>query len=221
MAGPYPGYNCALYVVGTSTAMSAEACSNVTGDIYQITSTAKRILDPATAVVVWDNGAPAGTHTLDYLFGKIEFASTPTTPITVNSANYMPRWEVTTGRAFDLDGSRTIIDDTVFSSNTHRSKDPGLKTWSGSVELLDDGYTDYDTGGTTLTLEGLLSDGTAKCLEIYIGGAGTYWRGWVLFSKISTKTNVDGQAVCTASFTVAPQADSNGDVVVGAAWSDE
>ena len=62
---PRAGYATVLEVGGTSTAFTGEATTNTTGNTYQITNSAKRVLDPAAAVTVKDGGAPVAPASID------------------------------------------------------------------------------------------------------------------------------------------------------------
>ena len=88
------GNSAKLYRSGTSTSMTAEATTLVTGKTYRMTNAAKRMLDPSVAVTVDDGGVPiasANIESIDYLHGIIVLDSgyTPSGAITVD-ANYLP-----------------------------------------------------------------------------------------------------------------------------------
>lgn len=147
------GYEAVLYVSGTSTAMVDEACGNVSGKIYQITDTAKRLLDPAVAIVVEDNGsvvAAGDIESIDLLFGKVTLAAAyaVTGSITI-SANYLPLAIYGVVKSWSAQLSRDILDSSVMDGvSSHRQKKVGLKDASGSIGALD--FADTSVGGSTL-----------------------------------------------------------------------
>lgn len=91
-----PGYNAAFYATGASTAMTDEACTENSGTEFQITNTAKRILDHDTAVVVKANTVvQSGNYTIDYNFGIVTFTDGTHTGETITiTANYLPRYQI-------------------------------------------------------------------------------------------------------------------------------
>ena len=68
---PRAGYTGTVKASGAAVVMTAEACTSLGSNRYQITNTAKRIVDPNTALVVLENGvASVLAYTFDHLFGK-------------------------------------------------------------------------------------------------------------------------------------------------------
>lgn len=130
------GYQAVLKKGGTSTLMTAEAMALVSGKTYQITATAKRVIDYNTALTVYGNAvaiAASNIESIDYLNGKVTFISsyTPTTPITI-TGNYMPLAVIANGRTFNLTQSAGEIDNTVYevaqANGGMRTFAQGLKT---------------------------------------------------------------------------------------------
>ena len=89
----YPGYVCNIKKPSTSTTMTAEACTLVSGKTYQITAAGHRITDRSQSLIVYDNGVDhtADVLSYDYLYGKVTFKSayTVTGPVTV-TGKYIP-----------------------------------------------------------------------------------------------------------------------------------
>lgn len=86
------GYNAAFYLTGTSTAMTDEACTEVSATVFQITATARRILDHDVAVVVKVATVVQTTgYTVDRLFGIVTFDASKTGSAVTVTANYLPR----------------------------------------------------------------------------------------------------------------------------------
>jgi hypothetical protein len=71
------GKLCAVKLSGSGLSMTAEATTGTGNTSYQITNTAKRVLDPTAAITVKDGGVTTvESYTLDRLQGKIVFGST-------------------------------------------------------------------------------------------------------------------------------------------------
>lgn len=188
------GHRSAIKTVGTSTAMTNEACTSISSTVYRITSTSRRVLDPTVAVTVNDNGSPvaAANVTIDYLFGKVtRTGGTFTGPVTV-TANYLPLLDVAEGVAWSVAMSRTELDKTVMG-NTDKAFLLGLGTAEGTIELLDLPTSDLDAGAGSVKLEDIFSNDTPKLLELTINPDGTpvYWRGWVRWAGIDLSAPLD------------------------------
>lgn len=188
------GHRSAIKTVGTSTAMTSEACTSLSSAVYQITSTSRRVLDPTVAVTVNDNGSPvaAANVTIDYLFGVVtRTGGSFTGPVTV-TANYLPLLDVAEGVAWSVNMSRTELDKTKMG-DTDKQFLLGLKTAEGTLELLDLPTTDLDAGAGSVKLEDILANDTAKLLEVTLNPDGTpvYWRGWVRWTGIDLSAPLD------------------------------
>lgn len=131
----FAGYVAKLKASGTSTTMTSEACSLVTGKTYQITNTAKQTFDLAQPITVYDNGVNQTSEviTIDYLYGKVTFASgySVTGPVTI-TANYLPMTQIAKSQTWTLTQTSTAIDKSDFVSAQANSglmvHDYGLKT---------------------------------------------------------------------------------------------
>lgn len=111
----YPGYACSIKKVGTSTAMTTEACTLVSGKTYQVTAPTKRVLNRAVTMNVFDNAVNRNAEVLsvDYLSGKITFKSTYTVigPVTV-TGEYYPTVSVGAYTDYTLTQTAVAIKDT-------------------------------------------------------------------------------------------------------------
>lgn len=177
-----------LKVAGsTGIVITNEACSLVVAGTYQITNTARRILDPATAIVVKDNGVTVAStfYSLDLLFGKVTFSGySPTGAITITGA-YLTVTAVAEVRSFSIEMKADLADNTTFDSGGARSKLPTLRDFMCSFEYLSTPVTDLDAGTAgTQTLQSWREAGTAKLVEIKLGSV--YWRGWGTFETSET-----------------------------------
>ena len=179
---------CRVYATGTSTVMTAEACGGSVVD-YQITNTAKRVIDPDASVAVYANGVlqAATAYTLNHLFGRIKFGSAPTAPITI-TASYLPLLELdeTAKAALTLD--RDEIDTTVFKSGEYRTRILGAKTAELKLTTLGEPSKDYDTGAGTLKLETVLTTALLKLLELTWPGSSVTFR---MFAYANSNENPD------------------------------
>lgn len=115
----FAGYVADLKKVGaSSTAMTDEAMSLVSGKTYQVTASTKRILDRSVAVVVKDNTVAVvkdNIENIDYLFGRVTFTSgyTVTGPVTITNA-YFTTSVIAKGRSFTLTQQAEAIQTTTF-----------------------------------------------------------------------------------------------------------
>lgn len=138
----FAGYNVLIKKSGTSTSMTGEATSNVSGKIYQITDTAKQVIDPDEDIVVKDDGSAVSASNIlriDYLNGIVEFVSGYTVVGAVTfDANYLPLTEVAGSRNYTLTLNANAIDNsdipTARANSGIRTYEPGLRT--ASLELV-------------------------------------------------------------------------------------
>jgi len=149
----FPGYAAKILKPGTSTVMTDEAMTLVSGKTYRITATAKRAIDRSVTVVVEDNAVDhtADVDHIDYLLGTVTFkpAYTVTGSVTI-TGNYFP---MTTAIAkytgFTLNMTAEAIrnsDMPALQANLgYHTHTPGLKTVTlelPSVFLAADGWAE-------------------------------------------------------------------------------
>lgn len=190
------GNSAKLYRSGTSTSMTAEATTLVTGKTYRITNAAKRMLDPSVAVTVDDGGVPiasANIESIDYLHGIIvlDSAYTPSGAVTVD-ANYLPLSQIADVYTTSITTTVTMLDDTVYE-DTAVSRKAGLKDISGS-------FSAYDEGATAISE--LLGNGTVLFLTFEHTGSASvdHMRARVLLESDDSSVSVDGLVESTYSF---------------------
>ncbi|UTC29969.1 hypothetical protein STASHLEY_00350 [Brevundimonas phage vB_BpoS-StAshley] len=131
------GYNALIKKAGAALAMTDEAMTLVSGKTYQITASAKRVLDLATSITVEDNAvdATAEVEKIDYLSGKVTFKGTyvPTGPVTL-TGSYVPMSQIAKGRSFNLTQNANELDVTGYddaqSNDGYRIFEAGLRTVS-------------------------------------------------------------------------------------------
>lgn len=184
----FAGYQAKIMKSGTSTLMTAEAMSLVSGKTYQITAATKRLFDRTASLIVYDNAVDhtADVESIDYLFGRVTFASayTPTGPITI-TANYLPLAVVGCINEFTLTQTANAVDntcmDTAQANDGHRTFEYGLKT----VNLEANGI--YKSANGFLAL---LQDREELVIEINPDGQGlTVARGF--FKAVNTGQSGD------------------------------
>ncbi len=154
------GYNLLIKKGGTPTAMTAEAAALVSGKIYQITNTAKRVISYLDTLTVLDNAVDhtADVISVDYLTGTVTFAPayTPTTPITI-TGTYIPLTVIAKARSASLTMTQTQIDTSDYATAQAnagwRTFDPGLRTANLELGSI---YAATTAWFTTLTGRGIV-----------------------------------------------------------------
>ena len=190
------GYSAKLYRSGTSTSMTAEATTLVTGKTYRITNAAKRMLDPTVAVVVDDSGSPVSASdilSIDYLHGIVTFdpSYTVSGAVTVD-ANYIPLSQIADVYNASFSTNIMTLDNTVYE-DTAVSRKAGLKDISGS-------FSSYDEGATAIS--SLLAAGTVLYLTWMQTGSAAedHLRSRVLLESEDASVAVDGLVESTYNF---------------------
>lgn len=166
----YSGYQAVLKKVSASaTVMTNEACALVSGKTYRITAATKRVIDPATTLVIKDGATDqtANVLSVDLLFGTVTFKSTYTVTgaVTVTGA-YLPTAQICSINKYTLTMQAEAVDNTdlcVAQTNSgFRQYKMGLKTVSCEMS----GFYNLTSGFlTALTGRGL------NMLEINADGA--------------------------------------------------
>jgi len=105
-----------IKTAGISTVFStSETFSNVSGSIYQIDDSDKRIWDRTVVPVVYLDGSTSTPTAIDYLFGTITMASTGT--ITA-SGNYLPMSVKSGFNSHSISESSDVLDITTFDNSS-------------------------------------------------------------------------------------------------------
>jgi hypothetical protein len=129
------GYQTLVRKGGTPTAMTGEATTDIGSSLaFQITNSAKRLIDLATPLIVNVSGSPVTNYTLiDFLNGIVYFAAPPGGAVTLTGA-YLPLVTIAAGRSFNLTQTSGSIDTTDYetaqANNGVRTYSEGLKTVS-------------------------------------------------------------------------------------------
>lgn len=189
-------------VAGASVAMTGEACSLVATKTYRVTNSAKRVLDPATAITVKDGGVTvaATNYTVNHLFGIVTFGAsyTVTGAVTLDAA-YLPTLTFAEVREFSLSVQGSLADSTTLDSAGYVAKALTLKDFTASVTSLQSALYDNDPGAGSRIVADLAAAGTPVLIE---AGAGGYlFRGWAVIESYEEKGSLEGLLELSISLT--------------------
>lgn len=196
-----PAFSAQVKVSGAAVAMTAEACSLVSGTTYQVTNTAKRIIDPTAAITVKDAGVaiPAANVTVDALFGRFTLLSAPGGAVTVD-ASYLPTATIAETKGVELNVSADLGDATTFDSGGAKKKQTLLLDITGNLMRLALPLDDLDpvTGGLQ-TIDSWMKAGTPRLVDVLFT-TGFRVRAWVLFKGYKVTGQLAGMVECTVDF---------------------
>lgn len=194
------GWAATVKISGAATTMTTEACSGAT-TAWRITSLAKRVIDPLTALSWYDNAvliSGADIVSVDYMLGKIVFTAGKTGPITV-TGKYIPLLTYTSARTANLKIDTNPLDASIFGSQ-YSAYVQGLKTVSGTIENLELVGTDLDPGAGSVKLSTLAEAGTDVVLQISQDGGTTLYSFWAKIFTTSEDAKVADLVVTTCDF---------------------
>jgi len=164
------GYNAALKVGGTPTTITDEATTQLSAgppQVFQITASTKRVLDPATAVVIKDNTTADVTSdfTIDFNTGTVTSATGGYASVTI-SGKYIPLHTVALCQVATINAAVAELD-TSSLGNAYTDFTCGKGTAEGEItylgalsDVLDGGTLDWQTifdGRTLFFLEATFS----------------------------------------------------------------
>lgn len=208
-----PGFNSALYIGGTSTAFTGEACTDISGDVWQITAASKGVWDPAVVPDFYDNGVAilaADIAAIDYLFGKVTFTGTKTGPITVDG-NYIPQLKIADGYSYSVDMEADELDTTEFDDTAY-SRIVGLTSVTGTFEIHAAGDIDQDPGAGAKTFDSLYQNKTLTLWAVrFTSNSG--FRAWGYVSKLAVSAGVQDLIGSTVDFISTSRTDADGRTV--------
>lgn len=169
----FAGYNADLKKIGTTTAMTTEAMSLVSGKTYQIDDTSKRVWDRSVTFTVFDNAVDqtANVVSYDYLFGKVTFDSayTVTGPVTI-TGSYFPLATFSKAREFTLTQTANPFDTSDYQSvqanGGYRTHSAGLRNVSLELSGIQDVSEDFiaDLAARNELIIEINPDGNSKSL---------------------------------------------------------
>lgn len=202
------GYVATIKKAGSSTAVTGEAFTLVSGKTYQINSVTKRVWNRAVTPVIKDNAvavSAANILSYDYLFGKVTFVSTYTVtgPVTAD-ISYLPLAAFSKGQSFTLTQQATALDVTTYATaqanSGYMSNVPGLRTVSldidGIYDLAEDNIADLQSRGEYI-------------IELCADGSGlSLCRGFFHLMSVKESGDVGANEVEALSFNLSvPSAD--------------
>lgn len=213
------GYRGRLSVGGTSTAFTAQACANVTGNTYRVSNAARRLLDPAVARVWKDGGsaiAAAGIVSEDLLFGTVTLAAPPSGSVTLD-ASYVPKAAVADVTSLDVEEKLDLFDRTSMDAGGHRTFLPTLSSATGSVTLLDNLLTDLDPGGAVASWDSIRAGRLPALIEFDPDANGTYvFRAWALLDDTKRGAPTSGAMTGVVAFSSSDRGSAK--VVASSGW---
>lgn len=219
---PSSAASCRAYATGTPTSMTTEACTLSGGNtVAQVTNTAKRILDPAEAVLLYDNGVlqAASTYTLNHCWGKATKASGSWTGPVTMSGKYLPQLELDETFRADIAVTRDVLESTVFKNGKHKTKELGLMTAILALDMRSMAGKDFDTGGGTMKLETWLTDEEVRVLEVTFPDTTLAFRMMGLLGSLKASAAVGALHQVTATYDATAPAGTS--IPKPFAWSDE
>lgn len=192
MSGGAPGYLASIKKSGTSTPFSDEGMTNTTGNVWQITDSAKEVFDRDTLPDFFDNGVPIPTNDIvkiDYLYGRVTFTGIKTGPITVDG-DFFPMTEVAGAKDAALNRTSAIHDDTDTSNQGAHTKISGLHDISLTLGRWDDvshSFTDIINNRVPVVIE-------------YAPSPSKSYRGWFVAESSGQTLDLDALLEESISF---------------------
>lgn len=185
----FAGYHSELKKQGTSTGVTAGACSVESGLIYAITDATKEIMNRNAAITVKDGvtNVTAQVEWIDYLFGRFKFldAYTPVGTITIDY-EYFPMVTIGKGNAYTLTMSTDVVDDSNYAS---AQANGGFKTFQAGLRTVT--LEIQGTFSSTENAKNDLSDRSELVCEVDVVGDGsTICRGFFKIVSTSQSGNV-------------------------------
>jgi len=127
------GYNVEVLDAVTGTTMTAEATTTADNTNYQITNTAKRIMDINTPLVVKDSGViTVENHIVNYLTGTVSFDTADAGRVITLDGAYLTPSAIATANSYTFAGTADALDNTPFNVS-FKTFQAGLR--SGTINL--------------------------------------------------------------------------------------
>lgn len=195
------GYKVRLRKSGDSTPVTAEAMTSISATRFQVTTAARRCLDPDVAITVYDGVTPVTPVTIEFEFGFITLPSAPGGAVTFNGS-YRPlttdAQDIAEGTQVSLSLSRDLLDTTVFGAAGVRSRLAGLKDAEIAIDVISS-----PAAYSSMYFE--YASGAQLCLEIDPDGASgsnEALRAWGKIASLERSASVDGLIESSLSFQV-------------------
>lgn len=194
------GYNALIKVSGTATTITDEATTELDAgppQVFQITNAAKRVLDPATAVVIKDDGAVDVTadFTIDFNAGTVTSAAGGYTSVTI-SGKYIPLHTVAQCTVATINASVAELDSSELGEAFTK-----LECGKGTaeVEITRLGAMSDVLDGGSLTWQSVFDGRTLFLLEAVITSTRIFV-GWGRLLGIPSEMPQDGLVSHSLSF---------------------
>lgn len=201
------GYLASVYVTGVSTGLTGgagEPMTDVSGGArtgYQITDAAKQIVDPNTAIVIFDNNTGAiyaHAFTMDFLTGTVTLSIAAGALGVKIQGNYLPKRQILNAYSIDASLSKTLADTSLFGAE-YVQRTSTIGDITGSMGCYDAATTYTDVKLSSVTLAG-----TPKVIDMQWGSS-RYLRFFALFESTEISASPDGVQTLTAGFSMASQ----------------
>jgi hypothetical protein len=194
------GYLATISITGASTTMTNEPTTNTSGTSFQMDTAARRIVDPAVALVIKDGGSAwGGTFTFDYLNGIVTLSGAPTGAVTIDGA-FLPSRQITQAYEMDVSLSRNLVETSLLGSEFTQRTD-ALGDITGTFSCYDSGLSVY----TDVDIAQILVDGSAKVIEMDWNGGTNVLKFFANFESVDPSMSVDGVQTMSASFSMSGQ----------------
>jgi hypothetical protein len=178
------GYTASVLATNDSASVTDDGMTD-SGDglTFYTTTAAHNWWDPTVTPTFKANGGAISSSDIEeinYLLGKVTFATDKTGDTITWSGDYVERHTIALCRGYDISFVIDLLDKTVFGDSA-RNRHAGLKDVQLGLNMLDLGLDDLDSGGSGLQLYEELNSGNVHGYEIQPPGAGdTVWRAWLL-----------------------------------------
>lgn len=197
------GYTCLVRLAGVSTTCTDEALSNISGAKYQITSEARRCLDPMQTWVFKDGGVAipyASIATVDFLFGEVTLTAPAAGAVTF-TGKFRPLTTsseiVAEAYSYSITESTDVMDKTVFNDGRFRRKLVGLMDAMISMDI-------HLNSTDAPKLSTFHSSGGLVVVELNFGHTPLF-RGVGIVDSFERSASVDGIVEGTATWTLAAE----------------
>lgn len=213
--GAAAGYLTTIKKGGTPVSTSAEATTNVSGKIYQVTDTAKRVIDETVTgestydyITVNDDGSPVASSnilSIDTLFGIVTFTSgySIVGAITLDY-DYIPLADVAQAHAFDLSMSADVRNATDYATAAANSG-----TRVNKIGMIDRQLSLTRFEDIAHTFKTLLLGRTLCLVEISTTNGLLTFRGWFYVSTQGNAGAIDALEDQTIEFVLAGRSVTN------------
>lgn len=216
VAAANPGSATTVKTLGTTTALTAEACTLVSGNTYQITNTTHRVLDPLVARTYKGNAVAipgAQVQSENFLFGKVTFTQAETAPITVDTGSYRPVAAIAVVKDWKITVTNKLIETSNIDNAGFKSRIKGISSCTGSFNTFTIPSSLYGGGATTFLT--MLTSKNLPVLFEFFPGVGNKFRVWVQVESLDVKEKSEAALEISANFKSTTQGNSASETSYG------